>query len=135
MTFLCKATLLLPGFMAAAFASRPLPQPTKEPPRRILSLRLQRDHVFAATGDGLYRARLDKKQWQQLKGKTVPEPGGLFVTDLPEEKSLLYFVTPEARRKARDFEKIKNPERPGLYRSVDLGDTWQLLNNSHHFQQ
>lgn len=137
MTAQCKTiSFLLVVFMAAAPADPAPLRPVKETGRRILSLRRQSEHAFASTADGLYRASLDKKQWQHLTGKTVPEPGGLFVPGRPEEKTLYYFVTQEARRKATDFlDKIDDPRRPGLYRSTDLGDTWQLLNNTHHFCQ
>jgi hypothetical protein len=129
------ALFLVLGWMAAPLPDRVIPLLGKQPPQRILSLRLTADHVFVTTAEGLYRARLDKKHWEPLKGKTVPEPGGLFVTGNPEHKALLYFVTPQGRSKAADWNKIKNPDRPGLYRSKDLGDTWELLSNAHDFQQ
>ncbi|MBA4191307.1 MAG: hypothetical protein C0467_25270, partial [Planctomycetaceae bacterium] len=103
----------------------------------ILSLRIQGDRVFACTADGLYRARLDKKQWEPLRANTVPEAGGLFVLDPPNEKALLYFVTPGTCQsvafRVHGDTAARKIQRPGLYRSTDQGDTWELLDNAYDF--
>jgi hypothetical protein len=134
---LCKTIfLLLPG-LGAATAAEPVPQqPLNEQHHPILSLRLQGDFVFASTTEGLYRARLDKKQWKRLPGDTVPEPGGIFVADPPDHKSLLYFVTPASTYTTAwrvDKDVTKNIRRPGLYRSQDQGETWELVSNAYNF--
>lgn len=131
------AILVLPWVASITFA-KPAPRTQKAQGDWILSLRLQRDHVFATTADGLYRARLDKKQWERLDGQSVPEPGGLFVADRAEEKTLFYFVTPSARHAAAfasDSDKVKDPRHSGLYRSLDLGATWKLMNHVHDFER
>src|SRR5262245_35709118 len=120
-----------------AFA-KPAPRPPTAQRDWILSLRLQREHIFAATADGLYRARLDKKQWERLGGPTVPEPGGVFVAGQVDEKTLFYIVTPSSRHAAAfagDRDKVKDPLHPGLYRSLDLGATWKLMNHVHDFER
>ena len=120
---LCKTLLLLlPGLGAATFAKAAPQQPLNEQRRPILSLRILGDFVFASTAEGLYRARLDKKQWELRPGDTIPEAGGVFVVDPPDHKTLLYFVTPGARYAAtfvKERNAIKNIQRPGLYRSLD----------------
>ncbi|MBA4192618.1 MAG: hypothetical protein C0467_32015, partial [Planctomycetaceae bacterium] len=112
-------------------------QPLNGQRQYILSLRIQGDRVFACTADGLYRARLDKKQWEPLRANTAPEAGGRFVADPPGEKSLLYIVTPGACQMAsfrvHSNTTVKKVQRPGLYRSSDHGDTWELLNNAYDF--
>ncbi len=123
--------------VASTFAKPDLQQPPNERRQYILSLRIQGDCVFASTDEGLYRSRLDKRQWERLRAKTVPEAGGRFVTDPPDEKTLLYIVTPGACREVafrRDSEApIQSVLRSGVYRSLDRGDTWELLNNAYDF--
>jgi hypothetical protein len=129
--------LVVPVLVVAMFTESAVSQPNE---RRdtVLSLRLTDSLVFACTDEGLYRSRLDKKQWERLRGETVPEPGGLFVGDLPDNKTHLYFVTSAARGTAAlNVNGKANTEvrRPGLYRSTDDGETWELLSNAHDFGQ
>ena len=87
MTPWCKAiVLLLPGFLAAVFAN-----PARRSRRTIRGIGYSICAAIPTTSSplpqkGSTSPRLDKKQWQQLKGKTVPEPGGLSLPTVPRKK-------------------------------------------------
>ena len=96
----------------------------------LVSVLLRKHEVFASNGEGIFRASLSEKKWEQVTIPAGMPRGGKFADQPEDAKVILYYAS-----------KLPSPTRCengaaclyGLYVSEDDGRRWRLVSQKDDY--
>jgi hypothetical protein len=124
------AAMVLSLSTSQANAAKPAPAADEA---RIESLVIIGKQVLASTRQGVFRAAVDEKRWEPIK---FPDRGNMPV--IFEERDgtddAVYGFVPRVYYPPDHSGEIR-PKKPGLYRSIDCGNTWSYLGDAKPYRR